>query len=245
MGNNVIAIFRKEVSAFFNSLVAYIVLAAFLSGVGFFFWGGSGNVLETQDASMDGLFFFAPWFFLFLIPAITMRSFAEEFKQGTIEMLSSKPVTDWQIILGKFLAANALVVFALLPTLVYYFSLQGLAEPAWSMDSGPIIGAYIGLWALGSIFCSLGLLSSSITSNQVEAFVLGVFLCFAFYFGFDFLAQAEALSAINLTIEKIGINSHYQSISLGVIDTRDIIYFVSFVLIALLLTRIALSYRKR
>ena len=225
--SRVVTIFRKEVASFFNSPEAYIVLTAFLVGVGLFFWVFGETPLNTMEASMENLFFFAPWFFLFLIPAITMRSFAEEFKQGTIELLSAKPISDWQIILGKWLAANFLMIFALLPTLVYYFSLQAKGAPPNNLDTGPIWGAYLGMIALGCIFTSIGMLSSAISNSQVVAFVIGSFLCFFFFYGFDFLAEVEAFQKINLTIQKIGINHHYMSIKQGVIDTRDIVYFVS------------------
>lgn len=239
------AIMSRELGSFFNSLVGYLAVAVFLIGVGLFFWVFGDNVLLTKEASMDPLFFFGPWFFLFLIPAITMRSFSEEFKTGTIEFLATKPLKDWEIILGKFLAANFVVLLSLLPTLVYYFTLKDLAASENALDTGSILGAYIGLFALGSIFSAIGLFASSISQNQVIAFILALFLCFFFYYGFDFLSQLDYLVGINTLIEKIGINAHYESISLGVIDTRDILYFVSVLFLFNYLTYFFLSLRKR
>lgn len=264
--HNTLTIFRKEIASFFNGLVGYIVLAVFLTMVGLFFWVFDEHVLVSGQANMNLLFQFAPWFFLFLIPAVTMRSFSEEIKSGTIESLVTKPVTDWQIIAGKFGAAAFVVLIALLPTMIYWISIDALAfDPselqgvtnsellnqsggigyASKLDNGPIIGAYIGLFALGAIFAALGILSSAITDNQVVAFVLGAFLCFFFYYGFQFLADLEALQNVNLAVAGLGIYAHFESISLGVVDTRDIVYFISAILLVLLATRLILTYKRR
>ena len=243
--SSIYIIFKREVNAFLNNLIAYIVFTVFLVGVGLFFWVFGGNVLAAQRGDMQLLFDYAPWFFLFLVPAICMRSFSEEMKTGTIELLATKPITDWQIILGKYLGAIFLVVLSLIPTLIYYFTLQSLTQPAWSLDSGPIWGAYLGLLGLGAIFVAIGIFCSAITQNQVIAFLLGVFLSFFFFFGFEFLAELEFLSGINDILSGIGGIAHFESISRGVIDTRDIVYFISFVAITLLLTRLILSLNKK
>lgn len=242
---NILTIFRKEVASFFNSLIAYMVISVFLIGTGLFFWVFEYNILETGFATMDSLFFIGPYLFLFLVPAITMRAFSEEIKTGTIEFLTTKPITDWQIILGKYLGAIFLVLFAILPTIVYYFTVYWLGDPVGNVDTGATIGAYIGLYALGCIFASLGIFTSAITDNQIIAFILGAFLCFFFFMAFDLIAGIKVLDAINTFFLKLSINEHYQSISRGVIDTRDVLYFISFVAIALMGTRIALSLRRR
>lgn len=236
---------KKEIDSFFNSLIAYIVLIIFLTGVGLFFWVFGDTVLVSWEGRMDALFYYAPIFFLFLIPAITMRSFSEELRAGTIELLATKPITDWQIIMGKYLASVFLVTLALVPTLIYYFFLQSMTIPAGNLDTGPIWGAYIGLLGLGAIFSAIGIFCSSISRNQVVAFVLSAFFCFFFYFGFTFLAELEVFEGINAGLAKIGIEAHYESISLGVVDTRDIVYYLGFILIVLLLTRAVLILKKK
>lgn len=253
---SIFAIAKKETASFFNSLVAYVVLAVFLTGAGLFFWVFEGNVFETGRAEMTHLFFFAPWMYLFLIPAITMRSFSEELKTGTFEFLSTKPVTDWQIILGKYAAACFLVILALVPTVVYYFTLRSLAAPSEVegvqmtlnsslLDNGPIIGAYLGLIGLGAAFAAIGILSSTLTDNQVVSFITGAFLCFFFYYGFSFVANLSLFRSVNGAVAAIGILDHYESISLGVVDTRDVLYFATIITIFLLLTRTILILRKK
>ena len=239
------AIFQKEVSAFFNSLIGYVVMAVFLTGIGLFFWVFEGSVLETGVANMDILFDLAPYMLLFLVPAITMRAFSEEVKSGTIEFLLTKPITAGQLILGKYGASVFLVFFAILPTLIYYLCMSFIAKPAWSLDTGAIIGAYIGLLALGAIFAAVGLFTSSLTDNQIVAFILGVFICFVGYLGFDLIAGLKLFNAVNGVILKIGVIEHYRSISRGVIDTRDILYFFSVVTILLILTYLSLNARKQ
>lgn len=263
---NISTIFRKEVGSFFNSLIAYVVISVFLIGTGLFFWVFEYNILESGITQMDALFDFGPYMFLFLVPAITMRAFSEEMKTGTIEFLFTKPLTDWQIIFGKYFAGVFLVLFSLLPSLIYYLStywlgiLEGspqmginafgeiLVSPfmgSSNLDTGATWGAYIGLFAVGCIFTSLGLFTSALTDNQIVAFILAVFLSFFFYTGFDFLAGIKALSGINALFLKMSILQHYESISRGVIDTRDVLYFVSFVASVLILTKVVLSQRMK
>jgi ABC-2 type transport system permease protein len=242
---NIFTLFRKEVASFFNSLIGYLVIGVFLTGVGLFFWVFEYNVLETGFAQMDALFDYGPYLFLFLVPAITMRAFSEEFKTGTIELLATKPLSDWQIILGKYFASAFLVSFSLLPTLLYLGTVWWLGDPVGNVDLGATIGAYLGLLALGSIFVGLGLFTSALTDSQIIAFVLAVFLCFFFYQGLDFAAGIQAIDAFNSLLLKASIVEHYRSISRGVIDTRDVLYFVSFVAITLILTKVVLNRKKR
>ena len=194
---NILTILGREVAAFFDSLIAYIVIVVFLTGVGLFFWVFAGNVLETQEASLEVLFTMGPWFYLFLIPAITMRSFAEEFKTGTIEMLSTKPVTDWQILLGKYLGAVVLVLLALLPTLIYYLTISDLGMEQGNLDVGATWGAYIGLLGIGAVYCAVGIFASTLTNNQIVAFVAGVFGCFVMFMLFDFLVRTRPLGRLS------------------------------------------------
>lgn len=243
--DSMLTIFRKEVAAFFNSLIAYLVIIFFLTGVGVFFWLFEGNVLETGIAGMDPLFIYGPYMFLFLVPAITMRSFSEEMKTGTFELLITKPLYDWQIIGGKYLATIFLVFFSLLPTLIYYFTIYYLGSPSGNLDQGAIWGAYIGLFALGCIFAAIGLFTSSLTDNQIISFITGVFLCFFLFMVFDFAAGIPVFSPINRVVVQIGIFEHYQSISRGVIDTRDVIYFLSVVSVFLILTQVSLNGKKK
>lgn len=242
---SVTTLIRKEVASFFNSLIGYMVIAVFLTGVGLFFWLFEANILETGVAGLDALFDFGPYMFLFLVPAITMRAFSEEIKTGTIEFLVTKPITDWQIILGKYFASVFLVIFALLPTLIYYFSVYYLSNPVGNLDNGAIITSYIGLFSLGAIFSAIGLFTSALSDNQIVAFILGVFLCFFLFLAFDFTANIQALSAINGIFIKIGIMEHYRSISRGVIDTRDIVYFISVIVIFLVMTKIVLNGKRQ
>lgn len=237
--NAVFTIFRREVAAFFDSLIAYIVYAVFLTGVGLFFWVFAGNVLSAKTAEMETLFAMGPWFFLFLIPAITMRTFAEEFKTGTIEFLSTKPVTDLQILLGKYLAAVFLVLVSLLPTLLSYWSLQDLSQG--KVDSGATWGAYLGLFGIGCVFSAIGVFSSTLSSNQIVAFVLGVFLCFTLYTVFDFVAELNFWGTWRDTVLQLGVAEHYRSISRGVVDTRDVVYYLSVITLFLAMGRYRLQ----
>jgi ABC-2 type transport system permease protein len=181
---------------------------------------------------------------MLLIPAITMRSLAEERKDGTFELLATRPITDWDIVAGKFLAAVSIVLLTLIPTLIYYFTVYQLGVVKGNIDTGAVIGSYIGLILLGTAFVSLGLFASSLGKNQVIAFTIAVFLCFLFFSGFESLSQLVSLQGFSSYLTEIGINQHYQSISRGVLDTRDFIYFLSFSILFLLLTKTVLGGRK-
>jgi ABC-2 type transport system permease protein len=238
-------IFKKEINQFFSSLVGYIAIGIFLVLSALFtFVFPTTSVLESGFASLDTFFSNAPLFFLFLIPAITMRMFAEEFNNGTIELLVTRPLSVNQILGGKYFAALALVVFSIVPTFIYYFSLSSIAAPVGNVDTGGIIGSYFGLILLGASFVALGAFSSAITNNQIIAFLVGVLFCFLFYMGFDFIAKLPLfVGKSDYFVEHLGINAHYMSMSRGVIDTRDVLYFVSLIILFLLFTKTALERR--
>lgn len=241
-----IAIFRKELNVFFSSLIGYIAITIFLVANGLFAWVfPDTNIMDDGYATLDSFFNFAPWIFMFLIPAITMRSFAEEKNSGTIEFITTRPITDFQIIFGKYLAALVLVAFAILPTVLYYFTISALASPAGNVDTGGIIGSYIGLLFLGATFVSISLFTSCVTNNQIVAFIAGMFACFFFYLAFDSLSLIPSfVGSIDKYFNAISINQHYQNISKGYIDLRDTIYFLSMISIFILMTKTALSSRK-
>lgn len=239
------SIFKKEIRSFLSSLIAYVVIIVFLLIVGLFTWVfADGNILAQGYASLDTLFFMAPWIFIFLISAITMRSFSEEINQGTFEILSTKPITDFQIILGKYLAAVCLVAFSVLPTLLYFYSVYQLGLPKGNIDIGATWGSYIGLILLGGCYASIGIFSSAATSNQIVAFVLGMFLCFFFYVGFQQISNLSLFGGWDSFIQNLGIQYHYDSISRGVVDSRDLVYFGSLISFFLGLTYIVLDSRK-
>ncbi len=224
-------------------MVAYITIGVFLLVLGLFLWVfPESSILDYGYAALDSLFGTAPYLFMFLIPAITMRSLAEERKEGTFELLATRPLTDWQIILGKYLACLVLVLFALLPTLVYYYSVHTLGNPQGNIDTGAVIGSYIGLFLLGGAFVAIGIFASAITNNQIIAFTVAVFLSFFAFSGLGSLSSL--LSFQNYALQDFGINEHYQSISRGVLDTRDLFYFLSFISIFLMMTKIILGGRK-
>lgn len=239
-------LFCKEVNAFFSSLIGYIAIVVFLLTCGLFLWVfPDTSILDYGYAGLDNLFQLAPWIFTFLIPAVTMRSFSEEFRSGTIEMLVTRPISDLQIILGKYFAALFLVFCALLPTFTYYITVYQLGAPVGNLDSGATIGSYLGLFLLGAAFTAIGIFASSLTANQIVAFLLAVFLCFFCYTAFDYLSKLNVFYArLDSIVENLGINAHYLSISRGVIDTRDLLYFASFIILFLSLTKAVLESRK-
>lgn len=240
-----LTIFRREIYSFLSSLIAYIVIVVFLLVTGLFMWVFPDySLLEFGYATLDQLFIIGPWVFMFLIPAITMRFFSEEKRTGTIELLFTKPVTDMQIIVGKYLAGFALVVFSILPTLLYFWSVYMLADPVGNVDTGGIIGSYIGLLLLGATFVAIGLFASSITENQIVAFILGLFLCFFFYTAFDSLRLLNLPNKTLLVLEQLGMSAHFESLSKGVLDTRDMLYFGSLIAFFLMLTKTVLEARK-
>ena len=239
------SIFFKELKSYFSSLIAYIVIVVFLVATGLFIWVyPETSVLNFGYSSMESLFFIAPWVFLFLIPAITMRTFAEEKRMGTMELLFTRPVTDVQIVAGKYLAAFALIVFSVLPTLVYYISIYMLGNPQGNIDSAGVFGSYLGLLGLAAVFCSIGVFASALTDNQIVSFVIALILSYVMYSGFTTIAAFDAWSEYADTINKLGIDYHYQAMSKGLIDSRDVIYFLSVVFIMLYATKLVLGSRK-
>ena len=240
-----LSILKKEIRSFLSSLIAYVVVAVFLLAIGLFMWVYKDtNALDYGSASLETLFMMAPWVFIFLVSAITMRSFAEEKKAGTIELLTTHPITDWNIILGKFFGALCLVVFALIPTLLYYYTIHKLGSPVGNIDTGAMWGSYIGLLFLGGCYISVGLFASSLTENQIVAFILSTFMCFVSFSVVGQLSGLLSTGASNYYLEWLGIEYHYQSISRGVIDTRDITYFIGFIAFFLGLTKLLFGKRK-
>lgn len=235
----------KEINVFLDSLIAYIIISVFLTGIGLLMWiFPETSVLNYGFADMSSFFVLSPYIFMFLIPAITMRMFSEEKRGGTMELLLTRPIRDIEIIMGKYLAGVFLVVFSILPTLLYYFTIRYLGNPVGNIDTAGVIGSYFGLFLLGAVFTSIGIFSSSFTENQVTAFIIAVFLCFFLYFGFDAISSVSIFSGVSDFIEQIGILYHYNSMSKGLIDTRDLIYFLSVISVMLLLTNLILRSRK-
>ena len=222
------SVFKKELGAFFSNATGYIVIGIFLALTGLFLWviPGEYNILNSGYANVDGLFYLAPWLFLFLCPAVTMRLFAEEKQAGTWELLITKPISKTQIVVGKYLAGWLLVLLALLPTLLYYFSVSWLAEPIGNVDSGAFWGSFIGLFFLSAVYVAIGLFASSLSNNQIISFVVALVLSFFFYYGFEvligFLSSGQSIQIL----ETLGIHAHYKSMSRGVIDSRDLLYFI-------------------
>ena len=239
-------LFIKEIRGFFSSLTGYLVITVFLAVTGLCLWVFPGvlNIPESGYASLDSLFYIAPWVFLFLVPAITMRSFAEEIKTGTIELLLTKPISEWQLTVAKFLAAATLVLIALLPCVVYIISVWRLGNPPGNLDTGATYGAMIGLLLLGSVYAAIGTFASSLTDNQIIAFIAAAVTAFVFYEGFDAVAKLISAAGVQDFVSYLGIKEHYASISRGVVDLRDLVYFFGVMLVFLLLTRLKLQSRK-
>jgi ABC-2 type transport system permease protein len=222
------SIYRKEIVSFFSSLTGYIAIVVFLALTGWFMWINHSefNILDGGYSTIDTLFFIAPWVFLFLVPATTMRSFAEERKTGTIELLLTHPVSEMQLVMAKYLATVTLILLSLLPCLIYFATVYFIGNPIGNIDSGGTWGSFIGLFFLASAYASVGIFASSLTDNQIVAFIISAVLCFFMYTGFDSLASMAPLKSVSTFVISLGINEHYKSLSRGVIDIRDIIYFV-------------------
>jgi ABC-2 type transport system permease protein len=239
-----LALLKKELGSYFSSVTGYVAIIVFLIVNGLFMWvfPGELNLLDAGYANIDTLFLLAPWIFLFLVPAVTMRTFAGEKEQGTIELLLTRPVSDLLIIVSKYLAGILVVMLALLPLLIAFWSIVRLGNPPGNIDMGATWGSFIGLFLLAAIYASIGIFSSSLTTNPVIAFILAAILCFFFFIGF------ESIGSLFYThhsfINNLGINAHYQSIRRGVVDLRDITYFISVVLIFLYASRLVLQSRK-
>lgn len=236
-----ITILKKEFNSFFASPIAYLVIGVFLliNGLFLFIFNDDFNILNAGFADITTFFYLAPWVFLFLIPAVTMKSFADEFNKGTIELLKTKPISNWQIVLGKFWASLLLVCIAIIPTFVYVYTVYQLGNPVGNIDFGSTIGSYIGLLFLAVSYTAVGLFTSTLSKNQIVAFILGVFITFMLFYGFD--AVANSFGNLGFAIQQFGINEHFKSISRGVIDTRDILYFLSVTFFFLFITKMRLD----
>jgi len=250
MGNNnnlkiASVIFKKEVTSFFSSLTGYIVVAVFLITNSLFLWvfPGEYNVLDSGYANLDTFFFMAPWVFLFLVPAVTMRLFADEKRIGTIELLYTRPLSNLQIILAKYFAGLALVIFSLFPALIFFISAGLLGDPAWNIDTGAFWGSFTGLFFLVSLYVSIGVFASSLTENQIIAFLVSMLISFFFYIGFEAVSNLDFWGNFKELIDNLGISAHYKSMSRGVLDTRDIIYFVAVSSIFIVTTKFVLEKR--
>jgi ABC-2 type transport system permease protein len=238
-------IYKKEIRSFLSSLTAFIVMIVFLLITGLLMWVFGGNtVFDLGVASMAVMFNIAPYVFIFLVSAVTMRSFSEEKRLGTLETLSTRPVSDLGVIMGKYFANVTLVIFALVPTLVYYFSIRDLGDPPGNVDTGAMWGSYFGLILLGAAYTAIGLFASVITENQIVALILSMFLCLISYSVLSMIGDIKALESIGKSIDWFGLDYHYYSLSRGVLDTRDVIYMLSFSALFIWLTKLVYESRK-
>ena len=240
------SILKKEINSFFASPIGYLVIAVFLLLNGLFLWlfKGDFNILDNGFADLSSFFLLSPWIFIFLIPSITMRSFSDEKKQGTLELLLTKPISHLQIVLGKYFGALILVIIAILPTLLYVFAIFKLGNPEGNLDIGSTTGSYIGLIFLAAAYIAIGIFASSLSDNQIVAFIIAVFLCFFFYFGFEGLANYKSFGD-SLYIEKLGMDYHFKSMGRGVLDTRDLLYFLSITAFFIVLTKLNIKKQSK
>ncbi len=239
-----LAIYKKEITAFFNDLIGYLVIGLFLTMTGLYLWVFPDTVLSIGKADMFQFFFAGPYVFLLLIPAVTMRSFAEEKKSGMMELLLTRPVTEWQLVLGKYLASFSLVILSLLPTLIYYWTLYELGAPKGNIDSAGVFGSYIGLILLGATYTAIGILASSITNNQIVAFVIAVVFSLFMFDGWGYVSRINEWGEWSFFLNSLGLSYHYNSLSRGVVDSRNVIYFLSLTAFFLTTTRLILNSRK-
>lgn len=230
------AILFREIKSFFGSPIGYLVIAVFLllNGLFLFVFDGEYNILQSGFADMTPFFTLSPWILIFLIPAVTMRSFSDERKQGTLELLFTKPISIWQIVAGKFLGAFLLIIIALLPTLIYVYIISDLGMPTGNIDSGSIMGSYFGLLFLVAAYTAIGIFTSAMSENQIVAFIISVFISFLFFFGFENIAQFA--TGFESFVTAIGMDEHFRSMSRGVIDSRDVVYFISITTLFLAIT---------
>ncbi|WMI65329.1 gliding motility-associated ABC transporter permease subunit GldF [Aestuariibaculum sp. YM273] len=234
-----LAILKKEINSFFASPIGYLVIAIFLLLNSLFLWlfKGEFNILDYGFADLSAFFLLAPWILIFLIPAVTMRSLSDEKKQGTLELLLTKPISHINIVLGKYFGAFVLILIAIIPTLLYVYTVYQLGNPVGNLDIGSTLGSYFGLLFLIAAYTAIGIFTSTLSSNQIVAFILAVFLCFVFYIGFEGIADFTSSNFI----DQLGMSSHYKSMSRGVLDTRDIIYFLSITALFLMLTKLTIN----
>ena len=239
-------LYKKEIKGFFSSLTGYIVVAVFLSVNGLFLWvfDNNFNILNSGYADLGSFFALAPWIFLFLVPAVTMRLFADEKKSGTIELLLTRPLSELSIVLAKYLAGLTLVIVSLIPTLLYFLSVYMLGMENANIDTGGTWGSYIGLFFLAAVYVAIGLFASSLTENQIISFIIGLIISLLFLIGFEELSALISLPGLDSLLINLGISEHYRSVSRGVIDTRDVLYFLSVIAIFILFSKVKLESRK-
>ncbi|MDT0556661.1 gliding motility-associated ABC transporter permease subunit GldF [Patiriisocius hiemis] len=219
------AIIYKEISSFFSSPIGYLVIGVFLVMNGLFLWvfNGDFNIFDAGFASLDSFFLLAPWVLLFLVPAVTMKSFSEEKKMGTLELLVTKPISLQNIVLGKYIGVLALILIAVVPTFLYIITISRLGNPPGNLDIGSTIGSYVGLLFLILAYTAIGIFASTLSNNQIVAFIVAILLCFIFYYAFD----ALAILLNSYAIASFGMKAHFDSVARGILDTRDVLYFLS------------------
>lgn len=243
-----LSLVKKEINYFFSSLIGVVILITFLVVNAVFLWvvpiSDYLNIFKAGYASLEPLFTLAPWMYLILIPALTMRTISEEKSLGTLELLMTKPLSDKQVILGKFFSCLIILILTLLPTLIYFATVYFLAVPEGNVDVGATLGSYLGLLLLGASFIAIGIFTSSISNNQIVALLLSIVLCIFFYLGFDWVASFGTESSIGYVIKQFGIQEHYNSISRGLVDTRDLVYYIALIVFFISLTELKLSSRK-
>ncbi len=240
------ALYKKELSSFFSSLTGYVAILVFLVAIGVFMWivPGGNNVLDNGYASLETFFILGPWVFMFLIPAVTMRLFSDEKKSGTIELLMTRPISDLAVVLAKYFGALTIALISIIPTFIFFISIYKLGNPTGNIDIGGTWGSYIGLVFLAIVYVSVGVFCSSLTDNQIISFMLALVITFVLYFGMDAFSSMFSLQKGEYFLQGLSISRHYQSMSRGVIDTRDVIYFLGVASIFILLTKFKLQSRK-
>jgi len=241
-----LSILKKEINSFFASPIGYLVIVVFLllNGLFLFLFKGDFNILDNGFADLSSFFLLSPWIFIFLIPAITMRSFSDEKKQGTLELLLTKPIGRLQIVLGKYFGALILVIITILPTLLYVYAISKLGNPEGNLDLGSVWGSYFGMLFLAGSYISIGVFASTLSENQIVSFIIAVFLCFFFYFGFEGLSSYKLLGD-GFYLEKLGMDFHFKSMERGILDTRDLLYFISISVFFIALTKFNIKKQSR
>jgi len=241
------AIFKREIQSFFTSITGYLILGLFFLLNGLFLWVFKGpfNIFDYGFADLGNFFLLAPWIFLFLVPALTMRSFSEEKKLGTLELLIIKPISHWQLVLGKFFGTFAVLVALLVPTFVYAYTVTQLGLVKGNLDMGLVYGSYLGLLFLASAYTAIGLFASVLTENQITAFILAAVLCFFMYYGLEAISTVFGDSVLRLSISKLGMKAHFENVAKGILDSRGLIYFGSLTVFFLFLVVLQLKNGKR
>ncbi|MBS9462180.1 gliding motility-associated ABC transporter permease subunit GldF [Flagellimonas sp. 389] len=241
------AIFKREVQSFFTSPIGYLIVGVFLLLNGLFLWvfKGDFNIFDYGFADLGNLFYLAPWIFIFLVPAITMKSFSEERKVGTLELLLIKPISIWKLVLGKFWGAVLLCTIAVLPTIIYVFAISDLGITEGNYDLGVVLGSYFGLFFLIAAYTAIGLFSSTLSDNQIVAFIIGILVCFLLFNGFETVSSLFSEGETQQLIKNIGMSAHFDSIARGVVDTRDLVYFISITLFFLFATLLRIKQLPR